>query len=70
MSAHRLAGEPLRGEKGGRILVVDDYPPNVDLIGATLEQAGYEVAVASDGIEALAKVEGSPPDLILLDVWM
>lgn len=35
-----------------------------------LEQAGYEVDVASDGQEGLNAVEANPPDLILMDVMM
>ena len=51
-----------------RILVVDDDPPIVRLLRVNLEMEGYEVAVASNGKEALEAVKAHPPDLVLLDV--
>lgn len=59
-----------RGLRAGRILVVDDVPQNVELLEAHLEAAGYDVAKASDGAEALRKVKEEAPDLILLDLMM
>lgn len=53
-----------------RILIVDDHEDNVELLKARLESWGYATDTAVDGEEALAKVEGNPPDLILLDVMM
>jgi signal transduction histidine kinase len=53
-----------------RILVVDDSPDNLFLIQATLEEDGYEIALAEDGKTALALVDQLLPDLILLDVMM
>ena len=54
-----------------KILIVDDSPQNVQLLEAYLAAAGYEVAAAFDGTEALQKLEGEePPDLIILDVMM
>ncbi len=53
-----------------QILVVDDSPDNVFLIQTILEEEGYEIATAENGISALAQIELSPPDLILLDVMM
>jgi two-component system, cell cycle response regulator len=58
------------GESAGRILVVDDHEDNVELLRARLEAWGYEVETASDGNQALAAVQASPPDLVLLDVMM
>ena len=52
------------------ILVVDDQVPNVELLEAHLVQEGYELIKASNGEEALAKLSGTPIDLILLDVMM
>jgi len=52
------------------ILVVDDHEQNLELIQAYLEDVGCAVTAASDGIEALASVENSAPDLIVLDVMM
>lgn len=53
-----------------RLLVVDDNPQNVELLTALMQVEGYEVDVASDGVEALAHMAVSPPDLILLDIMM
>jgi DNA-binding response OmpR family regulator len=49
---------------------VDDSPDNLFLIQAILEEEGYEIDSVGDGATALAKVEQSPPDLIILDVIM
>ena len=53
-----------------KILVVDDERHIVRLVQVNLERAGYEVAAAYDGREALKKVEADKPDLIVLDVMM
>jgi len=53
-----------------RILIVDDHEDNVELLRARLEAWGYATECAVDGEEALAKIEKSPPDLVLLDVMM
>jgi class 3 adenylate cyclase/CheY-like chemotaxis protein len=52
------------------ILIVDDEPKNVDYLEQELEGFGYATMSASNGAEALAIVEATPPDLILLDVMM
>jgi diguanylate cyclase (GGDEF)-like protein len=54
----------------GRILVVDDNQDNVEIIATRLRFRGYEMEEASDGKRALALVQESPPDLILLDVML
>ena len=53
-----------------RILVVDDTPDNCLLIQAILQDEGYEVELSESGKDALAKIDRSPPDLVLLDVMM
>lgn len=53
-----------------RVLVVDDNPQNVDLLLAYLEDLQCELLTARDGYAALATVEQTPPDLILLDIMM
>lgn len=53
-----------------RILVVDDLEDNVLLLTAMLEDEGYQVEPATSGKEALAKIETSAPNLVLLDVMM
>ncbi len=53
-----------------RILVVDDSPLVAESIKAKLEASSYEVNVAYSGEEALDKIKESPPDLMILDVYM
>lgn len=52
------------------ILVVDDEPKNVQVVGSLLIKHGHEVIAANSGLEALSKIESIKPDLILLDVMM
>ncbi len=52
------------------ILVVDDDPDIARFVEVNLRSAGYDVSVASDGEEALAKAGSMRPDLVLLDVMM
>lgn len=54
----------------GKILIVDDEPFNLDLLEQELTDQGYAVERASDGEEALKKVETVLPDVILLDYMM
>lgn len=51
------------------VLVVDDEPAQRALLGYNLQAAGFRVAMASDGEEALTLCAENPPDVILLD-WM
>ena len=53
-----------------RILVVDDEPDVRNFLAACIEDAGFVVETAKDGVEALEKVEASPPDLMTLDMVM
>src|SRR5580658_2219286 len=53
-----------------RILVVDDQPSNVQVVGLILGTLGHEIIPASDGATALKRVEALVPDLILLDLLM
>lgn len=55
---------------GGRILVVDDDALLRSSVAAVLADEGYEVDLAGDGVDALAKIHANPPDVILLDVLM
>jgi len=52
------------------ILVVDDDPDIARFVEVNLRSAGYDVAVAGDGEEALEKAGTLRPDLVLLDVMM
>ena len=45
-----------------KILVVDDEPDIVETIRFRLETAGYDVIIASDGLEALNKARKDNPD--------
>lgn len=54
----------------GLILIVDDVPTNIDVIRETLENQGFEVAIATSGERAIQQVVQEIPDLILLDVMM
>ena len=53
-----------------RVLVVDDILSNVKLLEAKLTSEYFEVVTAYSGAEALAKMDESEPDIILLDVMM
>jgi len=57
-----------RGKK--QVLVVDDDPLVVKVLQDPLKRAGYDVEVASHGLEALQKVKEKRPDLIILDILM
>jgi DNA-binding response OmpR family regulator len=52
------------------ILVVDDDPEIVAMLGTRLEHRGYKVSTASDGHRALELAKKQQPDLVLLDVMM
>jgi DNA-binding response OmpR family regulator len=53
-----------------RILLVDDEPSIVKMVGKRLEVEGFEVLIAIDGQEALAKAKGERPDLVVLDLML
>ena len=53
-----------------RVLIVDDDPDISSLLRVRLAAGEYQVDVAADGEEALARVETIRPDLMFLDVWM
>ncbi len=63
-------GEPhRRGPAGPRVLVVDDDRFAVRLIERTLENAGYEVLTAGDGVEGLRVLQDEGAQIIVSD-WM
>ena len=53
-----------------RILVIDDEENIRAVLSGILEDEGYEVETASDGIEGLEKASAGSFDLVLLDVWL
>ena len=56
--------------KAGKVLVVDDYEPNLRGLAQLLECAHYTVLTATNGRDALEIVNHERPDLVLLDVIM
>src|SRR5580700_10241039 len=50
-----------------KLLLVDADPRSVRVLEVSLKKAGYSVTTATDGLDALAKVEVSSPDLVLSD---
>jgi two-component system, sensor histidine kinase and response regulator len=56
--------------KKDKILVVDDVFDNLLVLEAVLEDKDYEISLVEHSKIALAMVEESPPDIILLDVMM
>jgi two-component system OmpR family response regulator len=75
-SAHLTGGAVSGNQPSGRsapearLLVVDDEPNIRELLSASLRYAGFEVATASDGQQALALAASFRPDLLVLDVMM
>lgn len=57
-------------KESARILVVDDDVNIINFFQAVLEEQGYKVDTAGNGIEAVKKVKEFRPDVILLDVIM
>jgi DNA-binding response OmpR family regulator len=53
-----------------KVLIADDEPNIVISLEYLLRREGFEVFVAADGEEALAKARAERPDLVLLDVMM
>lgn len=53
-----------------KILIIEDEEVLLNLLCKKLGQEGYEVAIAKDGIEGLAKLKQEKIDLILLDIIM
>lgn len=56
--------------KPAMVLIVDDEPNIVVSLEFLLGQEGYDVVVARDGKEALARAEEIRPDLVLLDIML
>ncbi|MHC9543086.1 MAG: response regulator [Vulcanimicrobiota bacterium] len=54
----------------GIILIVDDVPGNLEILGSLLSESGFEISVASNGSQAVAVATAEPPALILMDVSM
>lgn len=52
------------------VLIADDDPPILDLVGQVLMEEGYHVRFAGDGLAALEMALADRPDLILSDLMM
>jgi two-component system, cell cycle response regulator len=52
------------------ILIVDDNPQNLQIIGEKIEQSGYDTAIAINGNQAYDFALVNQPDLVLLDIMM
>lgn len=53
-----------------KILIADDAPDNLFLLGHHLKGQGHEVVTANNGEEAVAAYRSEPPDLVIMDVSM
>jgi CheY-like chemotaxis protein len=53
-----------------KVLYIEDHPAQRDILAQMLELNGFEVAVASDGLEGVEKTQSWLPDLILMDLRM
>lgn len=53
-----------------KILIVDDEQNIVISLEFLMKREGYEVSIANDGEEAVARIRSEQPDLVLLDVMM
>jgi len=53
-----------------KVLVVDDEPDTLELIKLVLESGGFGTMLAASGMEALAQIDRTKPDLVLLDIMM
>lgn len=57
-------------KKDIRILLVDDEPDILEIVGYNLSQEGYQILTAANGREAVAKAKKELPHLIIMDVMM
>jgi CheY-like chemotaxis protein len=63
--------DPIEKEKAmPKVLIVDDEKHIRLLYAEELEEEGYEVALASDGVDILERIEKEKPDVVVLDIKM
>ncbi len=65
-----MTNAPLTASNPPHILVVDDTPANLYLLGRLLRTEGYRISSVPDGAAALRLLDRHAPDLILLDIRM
>ncbi len=53
-----------------RVLIVDDEQPLARILSFALENEGYRVSVANDGIDCMNKVSTFAPDVVIMDIMM
>lgn len=53
-----------------KVLVVEDSPPQREMISSLLKESGLNVISAGDGIEALEQIQQDRPDIVVLDIVM
>ncbi len=74
MMKSQIISETLQGRKEAGsnpvVLIVDDDPITRGIAGSSLKQAGFSVSEAENGVQALAAIKESRPDIVLLDVMM
>ena len=61
---------PTKDRSAGRVLVVDDEKPLAQMVAIYLERAGFSVAQAHTGIDAVDKARRFSPDVIVLDLGL
>jgi two-component system response regulator ResD len=61
---------PVAADAKAKVLVVDDEPTILEIVGRYMERAGYEALSAATGPEALSQAELHRPDLVVLDVML
>ena len=57
-------------KKDIKILLVDDEPDILEIVGYNLKNEGYQIFTANNGVEAIASAKKINPHLILLDIMM
>jgi PAS domain S-box-containing protein len=72
-----VRGKPLvqgieisNGHDDNSVLIVNDEPDQLSLMGSLLRKAGYSILTAEDGVEGLTLVRRERPDLVISDVSM
>jgi signal transduction histidine kinase/CheY-like chemotaxis protein len=66
----KFTPKDLTGRPRTRVLVVDDEAANREWLENVLERAGYEVALASSGLEGIELAKSQKPDVVMLDLLM
>jgi diguanylate cyclase (GGDEF)-like protein len=65
-----MDNKDLKKEEQPLVLIVDDVPKNLQVLGTILSKENYRIAAANNGEQAIAIANDALPDLILLDIMM